>query len=342
MSHNDGMMRALQARSKDLRDLALTRVAIPETGPDDILVRVKATSVNYRDLVVIKGVYKPNIGYPFVPLSDAAGEVVRVGRNVTRFKAGDRVVPTFIQGWPSGLPIPERRANWTLGWPRTGVLQDYIVVPAEDAVASPANLSDREAATLPIAAVTAWSALVEGGTKAGDWVLVEGTGGVALFVLQFAKTMGAKVAITSSSNDKLARARQMGADCTVNYKTEREWDRVVIAATGGRGVDVLVETAAGSTLPKAMSTLAFGGYVGVVGFLGGFETPLNVGPLIGQLIRIQGIAVGARDRFEAMNRAIEVHDVRPVIDRVFRFEDAAEALALMDRGGHFGKIVIEL
>ena len=276
-----------------------------------------------------------------MPLSDAAGEVAAVGGRVTRFKVGDRVMPSFIQGWISGLPVPQRRANWTLGWPRTGVLQEYVVVPAEDAVATPAHLSDIEASTLPIAGVTAWSALVEGGTKAGDWVLVEGTGGVALFALQFAKAMGARVAIISSSDEKLARARTLGADCTVNYRSESAWDRVVVEATGGRGVDVLVETA-GVTLPQAMSTLAFGGYVGVVGFLGGFETPLNVVPLIERLIRIQGIAVGSRERFEAMNRAIEAQRLKPVVDRVFRFEAAAEALTLMEHGGHFGKIVVEI
>lgn len=341
MSHNKGTMRALQARSKDLRDLVQTQLPVPQPGPDEILIRVKAASVNYRDLVVIKGIYKPDIGYPFVPLSDAAGEVAAIGRDVTRFRRGDRVMPTFIQGWHSGMPIAERRESWTLGWPRTGVLQEYIVVPAEDAVFTPANLSDREASTLPIAGVTAWSALVEGTTKAGDWVLLEGTGGVSLFALQFAKALGAMVAIISSSDEKLARARQLGADCTVNYRSVPDWDRVVLQATGGRGIDILVETA-GVTLPQAMSTLAFGGYVGVVGFLGGFETKLNVVPLIERMIRIHGIAVGARDRFEAMNRAIEAQDIKPVIDHVFPFEEAAEALTLMERGGHFGKIVIDL
>lgn len=341
MSRSHPTMRAVEARSPDIRDLRAAEHPVPAPGPGEMLVRVRAASLNYRDLVVVKGLYKPDIGYPFVPLSDACGEVVEVGDGVTRFKIGERVVPTFIQGWPSGTPIAERRATWTLGWPRTGVLQEYIVVPAEDAVAAPGNLSNLEAATLPIAAVTAWSALIEAGTKAGDWVLVEGTGGVALFTLQFAKAMGARVAIVTSSDEKLARVRGLGADCAINYRTTPNWEDAVREATGGRGVDVVVETA-GSTLPQALSVLAFGGYVAVVGFLGGFETRLNIVPLIEKMIRVVGIAVGARDRFEAMNRAITAHDIKPVAGAVFPLDRAADAFVLMDRGGHFGKIAIEL
>jgi len=334
-------MRAVEARSTSIRDLRITQHPVPRPRPDEVLVRVKAASLNYRDLVVVKGIYKPDITYPFVPLSDCYGEVVERGEAVTRFKVGDRVVPTFIQGWPSGMPIPERRANWTLGWPRTGVLQDYIVVPAEDAVAAPSNLSDLEAATLPIAGVTAWSALVEGDTKAGDWVLVEGTGGVALFSLQFAKAMGARVAVISSSEEKLARVQALGADCTVNYRRTPNWGNAVREATGGDGMDVIVETA-GSTLPQALSALALGGCISVVGFLGGMETQLNIVPLIEKMILIRGVAVGARDRFEAMNRAITSEAIKPVVEAVFPLEQASDAFALMERGGHFGKIVIEM
>lgn len=336
-----GTMRAMQIASAGLTDFKLTELPLPRPGPQDILIHVKAASLNYRDLVVLTGIYKPNIGFPFVPLSDACGEVVEVGAEVTRFKVGERVVPTFIQGWPSGLPIPERRANWTLGWPRTGVLQDYIVVPADDAVAAPPNLSDVEAATLPIAAVTAWSALTAGGTKPGDWVLVEGTGGVALFALQFAKSMGARVAVISSNDEKLARVRALGADCAINYRSVPDWEHAVREATGGRGTDIVVETA-GSTLPQALDTLAFGGFVGIVGFLGGFETRLPLVPMLERMIRVQGIAVGARDQFEAMTRAIAAHDIKPVIDTIFPLERVADAFALMERGGHFGKIAVEL
>ena len=341
MGATNGTMRVMEARSPNIQDLRIAEHPIPQPGSGEVLIRVRAASLNYRDLVVLKGIYKKDITYPFVPLSDACGEVVALGEAVTRFKVGDRVVPTFIQGWYSGLPIAERRANWTLGWPRTGVLQEYVVVPAEDAVAAPANLSAVEAATLPIAAVTAWSALVESGTKAGDWVLVEGTGGVALFALQFAKAMGARVALITSSDEKVARAQSLGADCDINYRRTPDRESAVREATGGRGIDVVVETA-GSTLPQALSSLAFGGCVAVVGFLGGFETRLNIVPLIEKMIRIRGIAVGARDQFEAMNRVIEAAAIKPVIGAVFSLEQAADAFALMDSGGHFGKIVVEL
>ena len=198
-------MKALEARSTKFSDLALASLPVPEPKEGEILIRVKAASINYRDIVLVKGLYKPDIKFPFVPLSDGSGEVVALGHGVSRFKVGDAVIPVFIQGWPSGLPVQERRANWTTGWPRTGMLQEYVVVPADDAVLKPANLSHAEASTLPIAALTAWSALTQGGLKAGDWVLVEGTGGVSIFALQFAKAFGARVVVITSSDDKIAR-----------------------------------------------------------------------------------------------------------------------------------------
>ena len=333
-------MRAIEARSKDLADLHVVERPVPLPGPDDILVRVKAASLNYRDIVVVDGTYKPDITYPIVPLSDASGEIVAIGDRVTRFEVGDAVLPTFIQGWISGLPAQERRADWTLGYPRTGVLQDYIVVPADDAVAKPDTLSHAEGATLPIAGLTAWSALMQGGLKAGDWVLVEGTGGVAIFALQFAKAMGAKVVVVTSSADKIARVTALGADAAINYKENPDWSGAVRAATGGHGIDIVVETA-GSTLPQALKTAAFGGFVGVVGFLGGFEAQLPLVPLIESILRIQGIAVGSREQFEAMNRAIAATKLTPVIGATLPFEKAADAFKLMERGGHFGKICID-
>jgi NADPH:quinone reductase-like Zn-dependent oxidoreductase len=215
-------------------------------------------------------------------------------------------------------------------------------VPAEDAVAAPAHLTDEEAATLPIAALTAWSTLQEGGVKPGTWVLVEGTGGVALLALQFAKLAGARVIVLSSSDEKLARAKALGADATINYRTMPEWAAPARQATGGRGVDIVVETGGASTLPQALAATAFGGFVGVVGFVGGFEATIDVRRLLGPMVRVQGIAVGPRSRFEAMNRAIAAHGLRPVVDSTFPLEAAAEAFALMERGGHFGKIVVSL
>jgi NADPH:quinone reductase-like Zn-dependent oxidoreductase len=334
-------MRALVARSTSLDDFALTSAAVPSPQAGEVLVRIKAASINYRDLVLVKGLYKPDITFPFVPLSDGSGEVVATGKGVTRFKIGDAVIPTYIQGWTSGLPVPERRAHWTTGWPRTGMLQDYVVVPADDAVLKPGNLSHAEAATLPIAALTAWSALTQGGLKAGDWVLIEGTGGVSIFALQFAKAMGARLVVLTSSEDKIKRVKELGADAAINYRTFSKWSDAVRKATGGHGADIVVETA-GTTLAQALESLAFGGYVAAVGFLGGFETQISIAPLIQSMLRIQGIAVGSREQFESMNRAIEATGLKPVIHRVLPLAQAGEAFTLMEQGDHFGKIVIEL
>jgi NADPH:quinone reductase-like Zn-dependent oxidoreductase len=334
-------MRAIAAEGFGLDKLRLVERPVPRPGPSEILVRVKAATLNYRDLAILKGSYKPDLKPPFAPGSDACGEVIEVAPGVTRFKPGDRVVPTYTQGWIDGLPTPEQRSGRTLGVPLTGVLQDYIAVPAEDAVTAPAHLTDMEAATLPIAALTAWSALQEGGLKPGDWVLVEGTGGVALFALQFAKLAGARVLLLSSSKEKLARARELGADATINYREVPEWGAAAKSAMGGRGADIVIETG-GSTLPQALSAVAFGGFVGVIGFVGGYQTEVDVRHLIGPMVRVQGIAVGSRTRFEAMNRAIAAHQLRPVVEQVFPLERAADAFALMERGGHFGKIGVAL
>ena len=341
MSHSNATMRAVEAGGFGLDALRLVERPMPRPGPGEILVRVKAATLNYRDLAILKGSYKPDLKLPFVPGSDACGEVVEAAPGVTRFKIGDRVVPTYTQGWTSGLPTPEQRAGRTLGVPLSGVLQDYVAVPAEDAVAAPAHLTDTEAATLPIAALTAWSTLQEGGVKPGDWVLVEGTGGVALFALQFAKLAGARVLALSSSEDKLVRVRDLGADATINYRETPEWGAAARAATGGRGADIVVETA-GSTLPQALQAVAFGGFVGVIGFVGGYRAEVDIRQLIGPMVRVQGIAVGSRLRFEAMNRAIAAHRLKPVVERVFSLERAADAFALMERGGHFGKIAMTL
>jgi len=311
---------------------------VPHPRRGEILIRVKAASLNYRDLAILKAIYLSNLPLPYVPASDAW---VEIGEDVTRFRVGDRVAPIYTQGWHDGMPTLELRTKRTLGAPLTGVLQEYVVVPAEDAVSVPPHLTDAEAATLPIAGVTAWSTLAEGRVKTGDTVLAQGTGGVSLFALQFAKLAGAFVIVTSSSDEKLSRARELGADVGINYRTIPNWDTAAREATGGKGVDIVVETA-GATLAKSISALAFGGFVGVVGFVAGFEATVPVRQLIGPMVRVQGIAVGSRARFEAMNRAITQHKLRPVIDSVFPLERAAEAFKRMERGEHFGKIVITI
>jgi NADPH:quinone reductase-like Zn-dependent oxidoreductase len=332
-------MRVVEASGFGLEALHLVERPLPRPGPGEILIRLRAASLNYRDLAILQGIYKPELKPPFVPVSDGCGEVVEIGAGVRRFGVGARVIPTYIQGWIDGLPTPEQRTQRTLGVPLSGLLQDYVCVPAEDAVTAPAHLTDIEAATLPIAALTAWSTLQAGAIKSGDWVLIEGSGGVAVFALQFAKLAGARVVALSSSDEKLARLRALGAEVVINYRTTPEWAPAVHQASGGRGVDIVVETG-GQTLPMALSALAFGGFVGVVGFVGGFQATIDVRHLLGPMSRIQGIAVGSRSGFEAMNRAIEAHGLKPVVDRVFPLEQASEALALMERGGHLGKIAI--
>jgi NADPH:quinone reductase-like Zn-dependent oxidoreductase len=334
-------MRALEAKDFSIDALGIARRPVPKPRRGEILVRIKAASLNYRDLAILVEKYLPTLALPYVPASDACGEVVEIGEAVTRFKVGDRVTPIYTQGWHDGLPTLELRTKCTLGAPLSGVLQEYIVVPAEDAVSVPAHLDDSEAATLPIAALTAWSTLQEGGIKPGDAVLVQGTGGVALFALQFAKLAGARVVALSSSDEKLARARQLGADVTVNYRTTPDWNVAVKDATHGKGVEIIVETA-GATLDKSLASLAFGGFVGIVGFVAGLKAEIPLRAMIGPMIRVQGIAVGSRARFEAMNRAIAQHRLKPVVDSTYPLEKAAEAFRRMQQGKHFGKIVVKL
>jgi NADPH:quinone reductase-like Zn-dependent oxidoreductase len=331
----------MEASAFSIGGLKLVERPVPKPRRGEILVHIKAASLNYRDLAILVQKYLAALPLPYVPASDCCGEVVEIGEEVTRFKVGDRVTPVYTQGWHDGYPTPEQRTKRTLGAPLSGVLQEYVVVPAEEAVSVPANLNDGEAATLPIAALTAWSTLQEGGIKAGDTVLVQGTGGVALFALQFAKIMGARVIALSSSDEKLARARQLGADAGINYRTTPDWGVAVKEATQGRGADIVVETA-GASMDKSLAAVAFGGFIGIVGFVAGLKAEIPLRSIIGPMIRIQGIAVGSRARFEAMNRAIAQHRLRPVVDSTFPLEKAADAFRHMEQGRHFGKIVIDI
>jgi len=341
MSATPTTMHAIEAPDYSVDALRLVERPVPQVRRGEILVRVTAASLNYRDLAVLSGTYLPDLALPYIPVSDACGVVEAVGEDVSRFAVGDRVVPCYIQGWHDGALTPEQRFRGTLGGPLPGVLQQYIAVPAEDAIAAPAHLSDAEASTLPIAALTAWNCLMEGGLKAGDTVLVQGTGGVALFALQFARASGARVIALTSTAEKEERLRAMGADTVVNYRQTPEWSGPVKEATGGCGVDLIVETT-GTSLPQSLAAVAFGGFIGVVGFVGGFETPLNIRQLIGPMVRLQGIVVGSRTRLEDLARAMTLHDLRPVVDSTFPLDRAADAFRHMEAGGHLGKIVITL
>lgn len=313
----------------------------PKAGPGQVVIKVKAASLNYRDLMTVTGRYNPKMALPRVPLSDGAGEVVEVGEGVTRVKVGDRVAACFMPKWVDGSVTPEI-AKSALGGAVDGTLAQYIAIDAEGSVHIPNHLSFEEAATLPCAAVTAWNALVEvGKLKAGDTVLVQGTGGVSIFALQFAKVFGARVIATSSSNEKLERVRALGADETINYKETPDWDRRVLEITDKKGVDHVVEVGGAGTLDRSINSIRFGGgTIGVIGVLAGRSGEINTGAMLMKGVRVQGIFVGSRKMFEDMNRAIKVNKMKPVIDRVFSFGEARESLKYMESGAHFGKIVI--
>ena len=304
--------------------LRLDELPEPRPGAGEVAVRVRATSLNYRDLMMVRGQYNPKLALPIVPLSDGAGEVSAVGQGVTRFKPGDRVASAFMPGWVSGAPN-EAKARSALGGGGAGMLAETVVLPAEGVVAVPDHLSFEEAATLPCAAVTAWHALVvEGQLKAGDTVLVQGTGGVSVFALQFARLHGARVIATSSSDEKLQRMLALGASDGINYKTTPDWDKAALKLTGGEGVDHVVEVGGVGTLNKSLRVAKMGGRVSLIGVLTGGSAEVGIFPVLMKNLRVQGIYVGSVGMFELMNRAIALHAMKPVIDRVFPFEEAAE------------------
>jgi NADPH:quinone reductase-like Zn-dependent oxidoreductase len=319
--------------------LTLTERPEPKLGYGQALVKIKAVSLNYRDLLVVKGAYSRNLPLPLVPCSDGAGEVVEVGEGVTRVKRGDRVAGIYMQTWISG-ELDESKARSALGGAIDGVLAEHVLFHEEGLVHIPEHLSYEEAATLPCAAVTAWHALItEGSLKPGDTVLVLGTGGVSIFALQFSKNAGARVIATSSSDQKLERVKELGASDGINYKSVPDWDKKVWELTNKVGVDHVVEVGGAGTLAKSLRAVRMGGQISLIGVLSGVGEA-NPLPAVMKNIRIQGIYVGSREMFEAMNRAISLHQLHPVVDRVFPFEETHEAYRYMESGAHFGKVVI--
>jgi len=320
--------------------LKLAERPTPKPGPRQALVRVRANSLNYRDLLIATGGYGRGVKAPLVPLSDGAGEVVEVGSEVTRVKPGDRVAAIFMQAWLCG-PLQETKSESALGGAVDGMLAEYVALDADGLVSIPDHLSYAEAATLPCAGVTAWHALVsEGGVRAGDSVLVLGTGGVSVFALQFARLHGARVIATSSSNEKLARASALGAVDGINYRETPEWSRRVLELTGGAGADHVIEVGGAGTLPQSLRAVRYGGQVSLIGVLSEPGSRIDPRPLLMKGVRLQGIYVGSREMFDAMNRAIALSVLRPVVDRVFPFAETPAAYRQMQSAGHFGKIVI--
>lgn len=318
----------------------------PQLGPEDVRVEMKAWSLNYRDLGVPMGGYARNDKIvrqpPLVPLSDGAGEVVEVGSAVTEFAPGDRVASCFFRDWEAGLPR-ESQLGSALGGGLDGTLAERVVLPERGWVKAPEHLDHDEAATLPCAAVTAWQALVAGGLTAGQSVLTLGTGGVSVFALQLAKAAGARVISTSSSDEKLVRASSLGADETINYRTQPDWEKEVLARTGGVGVDHVVEVGGSGTLEKSIASVRVGGTVSLIGILTGVEGGFSAIGTILNAVTLRGIFVGSKEMFEAMNRSISVSRLRPVIDRRFDFASLDEVKAAYEHlrsGKHFGKVVI--
>jgi NADPH:quinone reductase-like Zn-dependent oxidoreductase len=324
-------------------ELALREIAAPTPAPGEVAVRVRAVSLNRRDLSMLEGRYgRGGAQANGVPLSDGAGEIIAVGTGVTRFKVGDRVAGIFFEDWLDGDPTAAALAT-ARGGNSGGMLSEVVVTDAEGLVAIPAHLSFEEAATLPCAGVTAWVGLFKRGRlEPGDFVLLEGTGGVSVFGLQLAAAAGAKPIITSSSDAKLARARELGAFGTVNYRTNTDWQHAVRELTGGAGVDQVLEVGGQDTLPRALQALAYGGHIAIIGGLSGFASDVPVGALMGLNATASGIYVGSRADFEALNAFVSEHQIKPIVDKVFELADAPAAFAAMDSGDFFGKVVIRL
>jgi len=337
-------MRAYQLPKGGAGIDALTRVERPDPKPAhrQVLVKVKACALNFRDLGIVRGSYRMPVRENVIPLSDGAGEVVEVGAGVTRVKVGDRVAGNFFQRWVGGEPAADVHKS-ALGGGIDGMLADYAVLEEDGVVKIPRHLSLEEGATLPCAAVTVWHAMMEHAKlKAGDTMLLQGTGGVSIFGLQFAHMTGIRAVITSSSDEKLARAKKLGAAFGINYKTTPDWEKAALEFTGGSGVDHVVEVGGAATLTRSFHAIRAGGKITMIGGLSGGATELNPGLIFSRRANVQGISVGSTEMFEAMNRAVEANALKPVIDKVFPFADALAAYKHMASGAHFGKIVISV
>src|SRR5262245_17389230 len=316
----------------------------PKPGPGHVLVRMKAVSLNYRDLLMINGMYGRGAASTtdvITPFSDGCGVVEAVGEGVTRFKAGDRVATLFFQGWISGPPTLEKVVT-ALGFPIPGAGSELQTFSEHGLSKVPEFLSDHEVATLPCAALTAWRGLfVDARLEPGDTVVLQGPGGVAVFGLQSAHAAGLRTLITSSSDAKLERAKELGADHVVNYKTTPAWSGPVREVTGGRGADFIMEVGGGGTIQESMKAVRIGGHIAIIGVVAGAGEPFNPAGLVGNSAKLQGLAVGSRDMFEAMCRAIDLHKIRPIVDKVFPWTEAKAAFSAMAAGEHSGKIVLE-
>jgi NADPH:quinone reductase-like Zn-dependent oxidoreductase len=314
----------------------------PKPSHRQVLVKVAACSLNYRDLVIARSDYRMPVRPNLIPLSDGAGEVIEVGPDVLRVKAGDRVAGNFFQRWEGGEPGPHVHTS-ALGGGTDGMLAEYVVLEEDGVVKIPAHLSFEEAASLPCAGVTAWNAIVEHARLiAGQTLLVQGTGGVSILGLQLARAMGITVIVTSSSDEKLKRAKALGAAHGINYKTTPDWSKAALELTGGEGVDAVIDVGGAATLGPSLDAIRRGGKVSIIGVLSGPPAQINAGRIFAKRANVQGISVGSTQMFEAMNAAIAANTIKPVIDRVFGFDEAKAAYHHLAAAGHFGKVVIRI
>ncbi|HEV7700242.1 MAG TPA: NAD(P)-dependent alcohol dehydrogenase [Pyrinomonadaceae bacterium] len=333
-------MKAFEIQEFGIDKLVEVERDIPSPADGEVMVKLHAASLNYRDVMVVSGTYNPRMWLPAIPLSDAAGEIVEVGTGVTKWKVGDRICSCVIPGWVDDGPSAEKSKTAIGAGGSDGVVREYATFAEDAVVAAPVHLSLEEASTLPCAAVTAWHALtVSGGVKPGDTVLTLGTGGVSVFAVQFAKARGARVISTSSSDEKLARIRDLGSDETINYRVTPDWDKAVLELTEGRGVDHVIEVGGTGTLTRSVKAVRIGGHIALIGALD-MAGEFNPIPIFMKGIRMQGIFVGSREMFVQMNAFIEENKLRPVIDREFAFDEIRDALHYMASGAHLGKIVV--
>lgn len=335
-------MKAWLLKDFGLENLQLAEVETPTPGPGELLVKVGAVSLNFRDKAIVEGFYEPHrVPKPLIPVSDASGTVVAVGEGVSRFTVGERVNSHLYSRWLDGEPAADE-PDWCLGMPLPGGLAEYMIIHQDSAVKAPETMSDDEASTLPIAALTAWYSLMDiGNLQPGQTVLVQGTGGVSVFAAQIAHAYGARVIATSSSDANLDRIKQLGANEGINYKTTPDWHNAVLALTDGKGVDITIDVAGGNGINQSVAATKVAGTIAQVGFLTGQKSQLDLMPVIFRQTTIRGIAVAPRSSFDRMNPFLAKHNIKPVIEQVYNFRDAVKAFEHLSRGA-FGKIVIRI
>ncbi len=337
-------MKAVQLNSFGINNFQINEVEIPIPKRNEVLIRIKAVSLNYLDLILANGSFSNDLSFPYIPASDGSGLVIALGEEVTQWNVGDSVVIQYVQNWTKGK-IDKESNRVRVAWQTPGVLAEYVCIPAHGLVKAPENLSFEEAATLPIAALTAWHALInQANLQLGQTVLVQGSGGVSLFALQIAKAAGARIIATTSSNEKAERLKVLGADAVVNYNEYPQWQDKVLSLTNGEGVDITLDVAGTDTIAKSLLSVKENGFVGTAGFISGADLALNIHEhkINMSFLRIQGLAVGSVESFKALNRAIEVNDIHPVIDTIFSIDQVQDAYRRLEEGKHIGKIVLSI